>query len=164
MPATSAPSRSNAHASGRRSAGLGVPMLQPKLAPQWRLPAPVGADSPVCSARPLPDHLRPVHRITVEQIRHVPNAREPPLLTRRCRVAKVRGKGAQPRLVDALFDDPEQRPHGTVGGPRVGLRVDSRACRRARSLPACRGKGTRRWRRRRRSDRGWSRASSTVAG
>ena len=119
-------SRRRAHAGSSRSAGLGSrqPLAQPP--PQLRLPRGLRRDVDL-AARPAAHHRRPVQRVAVEQLGEVADGREAARApVRVVLLAQVAGEAAQPRLLQALADDLEQRPHGPLRQPRVLLGVDPR--------------------------------------
>ena len=125
-PESAGSARSRSHAGSSRSAGLGCcePRAQP--APELRLPGGLVRQVDL-AARPPADHRRPVQRVAVEQLGEVPDGRE----AARAAVGVVRGaevdrEAAQPRLVQALADDVEQRPDGARRRPRIGLGIDAR--------------------------------------
>ena len=105
-------------------AGVGEPLPQPP--PQLGLPGRLLGHVDLAS-RPAAHHRRPVQRVAVEQLGEVADGGEPP----RAPVGVVLGaqvgrQAVQPRLLQALADDLEQRPHGALRRPRVGLGVDAR--------------------------------------
>ena len=98
--------------------------------PQFELPRRlVGSRYP---GRPAPEHVRAVHRIAVEEVRHVPDDGEPlrpfgrprhGLVLGDARIPDVVGQWRQPGVVEVRLDDLHERPHGTLGQPRVGFGV-----------------------------------------
>ena len=116
------------------------------------------------AARPAAHHRRPVQRVAVEQLGEVADGRE----AARAPVGVVLGaevdrEAAQPRLVQALADDVEQRPDGAGGRPRIGLGIDARGSRDGVADEPVRERERRRSRTRRRSGRASPRGSRTAA-
>ena len=98
----------------------GQPLAQPP--PQLRLPRGLLGD---LAALPAAHRLRAVQRVAVEQLGEVADGREAaraPVGV--VLVAEVAREDVQPRFLQALADDLEQRPHGALRRPRVMLGVD----------------------------------------
>ena len=142
-----------------RSAGLGLAEPRAQPPPQLGLPALAS----VARAAHAAHHLRPVQRVAVEQLGEVADGGEARARRSASPRAEVGGERRQPRLVQALVDDLEQRPDRALRQPRVGARVDARGGRdRVADQPA-RRTGTRRSRRRRRPGPAWRRGRPTAA-
>ena len=105
---------------------------------------------------PALQHVRPVHRIAVEEVRHVPDAREPPgAILFGAGLLDVLGQRRQPGLVEMVLDDLDERPHRPLRHPRVQLRVGVECPRQGvRDQRARKGK-SRCWRRCRPAVRRW---------
>ena len=73
------------------------PDPRPQPPPELGLPHPVGRHPAVLPARPRPNHLRPMQRIPIEQLREMPNRTEPPSPPRR-----IHGLAAPPRCAAKL--------------------------------------------------------------
>ena len=67
---------------------------------------------------PALQHLGSVHGVAVEEVGHVPDAREALRLLHGLRVADVLGQRRQPRLVEVLLDHLHQRPDRTLRAAR----------------------------------------------
>ncbi len=105
-------------------AGVGEPLPQPP--PQLGLPGRLFGHVDL-APRPAAHHRRPVQRVAVEQLGEVADGGEPPRAPVGVVLAAQVGRQAvQPRLLQALADDLEQRPDGALRRPRVGLGVDAR--------------------------------------
>ncbi len=96
----------------------------PQQAPQLHLP--LSLVRTLCPLRPAPHHFGPVHRVAVEKVGHVPDAREAPRLRNGLGVADVLGQRRQPGLVEVRLDDLEQGPDRPLGQPGVRIRVSPR--------------------------------------
>ena len=104
--------------------GAGLVESLPQPAPELGLPGGLAGEVDL-AARPAAHHLRAVERVAVEQLGEVAQGGEPasaPVGV--VGVAEVDPQAAQPRLVEALADDLEQRPDGACRRPRVGVGVD----------------------------------------
>ena len=105
-------------------ARLFEPLSQP--APELGLPRGLVRDVDL-PARPPADHLGPVQRVAVEQLGDVAQGGEAPgAPVGVFLVAQMDPQAAQPRLVQALLDHLEQRPHRARRRPGVGIRIDAR--------------------------------------
>ena len=91
--------------------GAGLVQSLPQPAPELGLPGGLGREVDL-TARPAAHHLRAVERVAVEQLGEVAEGGEPAARGgRRRRGCRGGPQVAQPRLVEALADDLEQRPH-----------------------------------------------------
>ena len=96
----------------------------PQQAPQLHLPVSLALT--LCPLGPAPHHFGPVHRVAVEEVGHVADAREPLRLRDGLRVADVLGQRRQPGLVEVRLDDFEQRPDRPLRQPGVRIRLNAR--------------------------------------
>jgi hypothetical protein len=108
-----------------RRPGLADP--RPQAPPQPPLPLP---GRRLLRRGPRQHGVRAVQRVPVEQLGQMPNGREPPRPLQRIgpvrRSTEVCRQQLHPRLAEALVDDLEQRPHGSLRQPRIGLRLHAR--------------------------------------
>ena len=96
----------------------------PQAAPELGLPGGLAGEVDL-TARPAAHHLRAVEGVAVEQLGEVAEGGEPAgAAVGVVGVAEVDAQVAQPRLVEALADDLEQRPHRALRRPRVGVGID----------------------------------------
>ena len=104
------------------------PRAQPP--PELGLPHPVGRHAPVLPASPGTNHLRPMQRVPIEQLREMPNGTEPPSPPRRIHVLarspEMRGQARQPRLPQTPIHHLEQSPNRPLRQPRIRIRLDPR--------------------------------------
>jgi hypothetical protein len=114
--------RVRAQRRARRRAALGraghrQPLAQP--------PPQAGLPMVALARRPSLEQRRPVERVAVVQLGDVVDAGEPPPAARLVpRVSEVIGQRRQPRLVQRLVDDLQERPHRPLRPPRVLVGVD----------------------------------------
>ena len=123
-PRARAPPGTARRRSRSRSAGLGSPMRSRSRRHSSNLPGRL-VDCRRAVGPPL-QHVGTVHRVAVEEVRHVTDAREA-LRTvlrrartgpRYTRIAHVLGQGRQPRILEVLLDHLHKGPHGAFGQPR----------------------------------------------
>jgi hypothetical protein len=104
------------------------PLAQPP--PELRLPHAIRGDVPILPASPGTNHLRPMQRVAIEQLREMPNRTEPPSPTRRVHVigapAQMRGQAGEPRLPQTPIHHLEQSPNRPLRQPRIRIRLDPR--------------------------------------
>ena len=116
LAAARTPARAARRGSARQGAAAGGSRARPARRPRREVDL---------TARPAAHHLRAVERVAVEQLGEVAEGGEPAgAAVGVVGVAQVDAQVAQPRLVEALADDLEQRPHRALRRPRVGVGVD----------------------------------------
>ena len=73
---------------------------------------------------PALQHVGSMHRIAVEEVRHMPDAREPPgSVFLGGGLLDVLGQWRQPGLVEMVLDDLNERPHRPLRHPGVQVRI-----------------------------------------
>ena len=122
------------------------------------------APQPAGTRQPIVDHVGPVHGVAVIEVGEAPDGGEP------LDPADVWGNGievaakwCQEDLVEVLIDQLEQWPHGALGG-RGRSPGPVRTPEQSPRPSTCPGRGTSRWRTRRRRGRPPCRGESTGAG
>jgi hypothetical protein len=104
----------------------GLPDPRPQAPPQPPLPLLVRR---LLRRRPRPHGVRPVQRISVEQLRQMPHGRKAPRPLQRIRASagppRCAAKSAS-TLAQALVHHLEQRPHRPLGKPRIRLGLHAR--------------------------------------
>ena len=155
---------SRSHACSSRSAGLGSSSRCRRRLQSSACHAASSGEVDL-TASPAAHHLRAVEGVAVEQLGEVAEGGEPasaPVGV--VGVAEVDPQVAQPRLVEALADDLEQRPHRALPATTGRRRGRSRTPWRRRHRRGDAGRGTRRSRTRRQlgraSRRGWRRGAA----
>ena len=104
----------------------GLPDPGPQAAPQRDLPESLRLVLLIGLLCPAPHHFGSVHRVAVEQVGHVPDAREPLRVPHGLGVTDVLGQRRQPGLVEVHLDDFEQGPDRALGQPGVRVGISAR--------------------------------------
>jgi hypothetical protein len=98
--------------------------------PELRLPHPVRRHGAVLPASPCTNHLRPMQRIPIEQLRKMPDRSEPPSPPRGIPLllcsTEMRRQARQPGLPETSIHHLEQSPNRPLRQPGIRIRPDPR--------------------------------------